>query len=33
LLALLIGVSVLIRSRPEPAILQAIVDDAIQRLE
>ena len=33
LLALLIGVSVLVRSRPEPAILQAIVDDTIQRLE
>ena len=33
LLALLIGLSVLNRSRPERALLQAIVDDAIRRLE
>ena len=32
LLALLIGLSVLNRSRPERALLQAIVDDAIRRL-
>ncbi|MGF1624019.1 MAG: TetR/AcrR family transcriptional regulator [Alphaproteobacteria bacterium] len=32
LLASLIGLLVLIRSRPDPALLQAIVDDAIGRL-
>jgi len=33
LLALLIGVSVLARSRPERALLQTVVDDAIRRLD
>jgi len=32
LLACLIGVSVLSRSRPERALLRAIVDDAMRRL-
>jgi TetR/AcrR family transcriptional repressor of nem operon len=32
LLALLIGVVVLVRSRPEPALLESIVDDALRRL-
>ena len=33
LLALLIELSVLARSRPEPALLKSIVDDAIRRLQ
>jgi TetR/AcrR family transcriptional repressor of nem operon len=33
LLASLIGLSVLSRSRPEPALLQTIVDDAVRRLD
>jgi TetR/AcrR family transcriptional repressor of nem operon len=33
LLASLIGLIVLTRSRPEKALLQSIVDDAIRRLE
>jgi TetR/AcrR family transcriptional repressor of nem operon len=33
LLALLIGLSVLCRSRPERALLQGIVDDAVRCLE
>jgi len=33
LLALLIGISVLARSRPERALLQSIVDDAVRRLD
>lgn len=33
LLASLLGVLVLIRSRPEPALLKTIVDDAMRRLE
>jgi TetR/AcrR family transcriptional repressor of nem operon len=32
LLASLIGLSVLMRSRPEPALLQSIADDAVRRL-
>jgi hypothetical protein len=32
-LASLIGVAVLTRSRPERALLQAIVDDALRRLD
>lgn len=33
LLASLLGVLVLVRSRPEPALLKTIVDDAMRRLE
>jgi hypothetical protein len=32
LLALLIGLSVLARSRPEPALLQSVVDGAVRGL-
>jgi hypothetical protein len=33
LLALLIGLAVLTRSRPERVLLQAIVEDAVRRLD